>query len=117
MFDFPVLGTAAIVLSAVYAAAAPPLSQFPKAGVSCLAIRSTATAQWFTAAGQSCTWSGVVGSNFGVSPLNGREYVEGNAFFLFLFFHSGLIANKLFLKLSATAVSDGVWSPYVLLFI
>lgn len=63
------------ILISAAAAAVPPLPSPPKSGISCLAVGSTATAYWTNAAGQSCTWTGVVGSNFGKNPVNGGEYV------------------------------------------
>jgi hypothetical protein len=46
-----------------------------KRTISCLTVGATATASWTNAAGQSCRWSGVVGSNFGANSANGGEYV------------------------------------------
>lgn len=43
--------------------------------ITCLTIGSTATATWKNAAGQTCRWSGTVGSNFGRNSVNGGEYV------------------------------------------
>lgn len=84
MFQISALGAAVIVFSATFAAAYPSLSRIPNAGITCLNLGSTATAKWTTAAGQTCTWTGVVGRNFGISSLNGREYVHGNSIFLTL---------------------------------
>ena len=52
--------------------AAAPLSL---AAITCLKVGSTATATWTNAAGRSCRWNGVVGSNFGRNAVNGGEYV------------------------------------------
>lgn len=41
--------------------------------ITCLTIGSSATARWTNAAGQTCTWSGAVGSNFGTNSVNGGE--------------------------------------------
>lgn len=43
--------------------------------VTCLAVGTTATATWTNSAGQTCTYSAVVGSNFGEN-LAGGEYVN-----------------------------------------
>lgn len=43
------------------------------ASVTCIRVGDQATAAWTNAAGQSCTWSGKVGSNFGVNPQNNGE--------------------------------------------
>ncbi|KXT13797.1 hypothetical protein AC579_2343 [Pseudocercospora musae] len=42
--------------------------------VTCLKVGSTATARWTNSAGQTCTWTGVVGSNFGTNSVNGGDY-------------------------------------------
>ena len=49
--------------------------------VICVSPGQTATATWVNALRQRCTWTGVVGSNFGPRG-NGNEYVSscGNAF-------------------------------------
>lgn len=44
--------------------------------ITCLKVGSTATARWTNSAGQSCTWSGTVGSNFGTNSVNGGECVD-----------------------------------------
>lgn len=112
MFQFPVLGVGAavIVLSTTVAAAYLPSPPFPSVGISCLDVGSTATAQWVNAAGQSCTWTGVVGSNFGISPLNGREYVDGSTIdllFCFVFGRRPLL-TRIHLILLAMVASDGM---------
>lgn len=43
--------------------------------VTCLTVGATATATWTNAAGQTCTYAGVVGSNFGENAAGG-EYVD-----------------------------------------
>ena len=40
------------------------------AQIECLRVGSTATAQWTNAKKEACSWSGVVGSNFGIDPVN-----------------------------------------------
>ena len=45
------------------------------ASVTCEKIGAIATASWTNAATQSCTWVGVVGSNFGTNKVNGGECV------------------------------------------
>ncbi|EDU44064.1 hypothetical protein PtrSN002B_010820 [Pyrenophora tritici-repentis] len=45
-----------------------------KRAISCLKVGATATASWTNAAGQTCRWSGVVGSNFGTNSVNRGEY-------------------------------------------
>jgi hypothetical protein len=52
--------------------------------ISCLKVGATATASWTNAAGQSCRWTGVVGSNFGANSVNGGEY----AVHPLIFFHA-----------------------------
>ena len=55
-----------IVLAAI---AAAPVS----ASVTCLKVGTIATAQWTNEAGEACTWTGVVGSNFGTNVVNDGE--------------------------------------------
>lgn len=49
---------------------ASPLS---KRAIACLKIGQTATATWKNAAGKTCRWTGVVGSNFGTNSVTGGE--------------------------------------------
>lgn len=44
------------------------------ASIICLRVGATATARWTNAADKNCTWSGIVGSNFGTDPVNGGKY-------------------------------------------
>lgn len=43
------------------------------ADITCLSPGQLATARFVNAAGQTCTWTGTVGVNFGVNPINGRR--------------------------------------------
>lgn len=45
-----------------------------KRSITCVKVGATATASWTNAAGQKCTFSGVVGSNYGTNTAGG-EYV------------------------------------------
>ncbi|EOA91674.1 uncharacterized protein SETTUDRAFT_86028 [Exserohilum turcica Et28A] len=58
-------------LLAVGVSASPTLE---KRAITCLTVGSTATATWTNAAGRTCCWTGIVGSNFGVNSVNGGEY-------------------------------------------
>ena len=51
------------------------LASVATASITCLKVGETATANWTTKAGETCTWTGTVGSNFGTNPLNGDPYV------------------------------------------
>jgi hypothetical protein len=42
--------------------------------VTCVKVGAIATASWTNSASQACTWTGTVGSDFGMNP-NGSEYV------------------------------------------
>ena len=42
--------------------------------ISCLIPGQIATAT-YTARGKTCTWTGIVGSNFGANSVNGGKYV------------------------------------------
>ena len=43
------------------------------ASITCVKVGSTATAQWTNEAGETCTWVGTVGSNFGTNSVNDGE--------------------------------------------
>ncbi|KAJ6272636.1 hypothetical protein PSV08DRAFT_245434 [Bipolaris maydis] len=58
-------------LLATGASAAPALE---KRQISCLKVGATATATWTNAAGRTCRWTGIVGSNFGTNSVNGGDY-------------------------------------------
>ncbi|KNG46423.1 hydrolytic enzyme protein [Stemphylium lycopersici] len=61
-------------LTALLATSISASPTLDKRGISCLKIGATATASWTNAAGQSCRWRGIVGSNFGSNSVNGGEY-------------------------------------------
>jgi hypothetical protein len=63
-----------LFLTALLATRVPASPAVEKRAISCLRVGATATASWTNAAGQSCRWSGVVGSNFGANSANGGEY-------------------------------------------
>ncbi|QSZ36204.1 hypothetical protein DSL72_007330 [Monilinia vaccinii-corymbosi] len=44
------------------------------ASVSCLKVGSTAKATWENSASKTCTWTGTVGSNFGINALTAGNY-------------------------------------------
>ena len=44
-----------------------------KRAITCLRVGQTATASWTNAAGKKCTFTGVVGSNFGANPSGSGE--------------------------------------------
>ena len=48
-------------------------SPFAIASITCLKVNATATARWTNAAGQNCSWTGKVGSNFGIDAVNEGE--------------------------------------------
>lgn len=64
-----------IALLAATASASPASGPFAKRSITCLTVGQTATATWKNAAGKTCKWTGVVGSNFGANSANGGEYV------------------------------------------
>lgn len=67
VFTIFALGIAAV------AAAPSQESSLDKRSVTCLRVGATATARWTNAAGQSCTFTGVVGSNYGANPAGSGE--------------------------------------------
>ncbi|WPA97384.1 uncharacterized protein RHO25_001994 [Cercospora beticola] len=62
----------AVITAILALAIANPI--LDKRSVTCLTVGSTATARWTNAAGQTCSWTGTVGSNFGTNSANGGEY-------------------------------------------
>lgn len=57
------------VVIALAAVVAGPAS----ASIICLKVRATATAKWTNNATKACTWTGIVGSNFGTDVVNDGE--------------------------------------------
>ncbi|KAH8592549.1 hypothetical protein B0O99DRAFT_517706 [Bisporella sp. PMI_857] len=51
-----------------------PMSPLDKRAITCLTVGATATAKWTNSAGQSCTFSGVVGSNYGTNSAGSGDY-------------------------------------------
>ncbi|KAF7880191.1 uncharacterized protein EAF01_012052 [Botrytis porri] len=45
-----------------------------EASVTCVKVGVAAKATWTNSAGQTCTWTGTVGSNFGTNTVNAGEY-------------------------------------------
>ncbi|TLS29936.1 hypothetical protein PpBr36_03526 [Pyricularia pennisetigena] len=56
------------------AALAGPSLELQKRSVTCLKPGDTATATWTNSAGQTCTFTGIVGSNFGANPAGSGDY-------------------------------------------
>jgi hypothetical protein len=50
-------------------------SNMSKRSVVCLKVGATAVATWENSAGQTCSFTGLVGSNYGENTVNGGEYV------------------------------------------
>jgi hypothetical protein len=67
--------TVPIILVAAALTTASPVESLEKRAVTCLKVGATATATWKNAAGKTCKWTGVVGSNFGTNSVTGGEYV------------------------------------------
>lgn len=65
--------TVLTILATVALTAASPVETLGKRAVSCLKIGATATATWTNAAGKTCRWTGLVGSNFGTNSVTGGE--------------------------------------------
>ncbi|KAF2705939.1 hypothetical protein K504DRAFT_386622 [Pleomassaria siparia CBS 279.74] len=51
-----------------------PTHPFDKRSISCLKVGATATARWSNSAGQSCTFTAIVGSNYGTNPAGSGDY-------------------------------------------
>lgn len=61
------------LLGAVLAAPGiSPVSPLHKRSVTCLKVGATATATWTNSAGQTCKFTGIVGSNFGENASGGE---------------------------------------------
>ncbi|CCF44160.1 hypothetical protein CH063_03261 [Colletotrichum higginsianum] len=65
-----------LALCPLLALAAPSPSPFEheKRAITCLRVGSTATASWTNSAGQTCTFTGVVGSNYGANLAGSGDY-------------------------------------------
>ncbi|KAJ3546154.1 hypothetical protein NM208_g2144 [Fusarium decemcellulare] len=59
------------LLLASVAVASPSVS---KRAITCIKVGQTATATWTNSAGQSCTFTGVVGSNYGANSAGSGDY-------------------------------------------
>src|SRR5690242_11366807 len=66
---FPLLASAALTSASPIEA-----ETLEKRAVTCLRIGATATATCTNAAGRTCRWTGIVGSNFGTNSVTGGEY-------------------------------------------
>jgi hypothetical protein len=64
---------AILIAFAGLVASSPTLGLFSKRAVSCLQVGSSATARWTNSAGQTCTYTGIVGSNYGANPSGSGE--------------------------------------------
>ncbi|KAK2002386.1 hypothetical protein LX36DRAFT_652309 [Colletotrichum falcatum] len=60
-------------LAALSAPSALPLG-LDKRSITCLGVGETATARWTNSAGQTCTFTGVVGSNYGANGAGSGDY-------------------------------------------
>jgi hypothetical protein len=56
------LGSLVVIVLASLSVASPTLE---KRAITCLRVGQTATASWTNSAGKRCTFTGVVGSNYG----------------------------------------------------
>lgn len=62
-------------ISALPSSQSPASPLLTPRSVTCLTVGTTATATWTNSAGQTCTYSAVVGGNFGENSVGG-EYVD-----------------------------------------
>jgi hypothetical protein len=62
-----------VTLGAMLAALTIASPMIEKRSITCLEVGSTATATWKNAAGKTCKWTGIVGSNFGTNSATGGE--------------------------------------------
>ncbi|PSR79538.1 hypothetical protein BD289DRAFT_485494 [Coniella lustricola] len=68
-----------VLATAVVALPSSPASPLLKAkrSVTCVKVGATATATWTNSAGETCTFSGVVGSNYGENAVGGDYSCNG----------------------------------------
>ncbi|KAL6230945.1 hypothetical protein BDW75DRAFT_233996 [Aspergillus navahoensis] len=72
-FYTPLLGF--LPLLAVAAPSTPAQGQvLGKRAITCLTVGSTATATWTNSTGEKCTFTGVVGSNYGTNSAGEGDY-------------------------------------------
>ncbi|KAF9775878.1 hypothetical protein IL306_005986 [Fusarium sp. DS 682] len=72
------LGSLVVLLLASLSIASPTLE---KRAITCLKVGQTATASWTNNAGKRCTFTGVVGSNYGPNPSgSGDGTAVGNVY-------------------------------------
>lgn len=62
-----------LYLIPLLALAAPKAVPLNKRAITCLKVGATATAKWTNSAGKSCTFSAVVGSNYGTNLAGSGE--------------------------------------------
>lgn len=65
--------TLAMTLCPLMALAAPSAPELDKRAITCLKVGATATAKWTNSAGKSCTFTSVVGSNYGTNLAGSGE--------------------------------------------
>ncbi|KAF4450440.1 hypothetical protein F53441_6439 [Fusarium austroafricanum] len=68
------LGSFVVLLLASLSIASPTLE---KRAITCLKVGQTANASWTNSAGKKCTFTGVVGSNYGANPSGSGECGAG----------------------------------------
>jgi hypothetical protein len=68
------LSKAIFIAFAGLVASSPILGLFiSNRAVSCLSVGGSATARWTNSAGQTCTYTGIVGSNYGANSSGSGE--------------------------------------------
>lgn len=77
------LSTLLLTLTLTLTATAHPSATYQKRSVTCLKVGATATATWTNSADQTCTYVGVVGSNYGENSDGDGEYVNYSFSILF----------------------------------
>ncbi|KIL87444.1 hypothetical protein FAVG1_09150 [Fusarium avenaceum] len=67
-------GSLVVLLLASLSIASPVIE---KRAITCLKVGQTVTASWTNSAGKRCTFTGVVGSNFGANPSGSGDATGG----------------------------------------
>jgi hypothetical protein len=65
-----------ILLVVVVFPLASQSASIERRAITCLRVGTTATATWINSAGRTCTFTGIVGSNYGASSSGSGEYVS-----------------------------------------
>lgn len=72
MFVNTILVIVSALLGTTLAMPSSPVSSVQKRSVTCLKLGASAKATWTNSAGKTCTYTGIVGSNYGTNSAGGE---------------------------------------------